>query len=413
MGLLKKILKILLPKTTIHRLRREKESSRYRFWRLVWYFKSGFPRKSYYRDPYPNDNTYWVSPNEIHYLTLNEFNYYRDHNKIVSGDWDLPLIRFEENDFYQAYTQRINRKKKWSETEYYKKYLNEIETGENKWGCSNKEEWDQRCTQLDKIYDNIRRKGYSSKKIEDYISVNIGRHGQLLFNDGRHRLTFCKILNISEIPIRITVRHTKWVMFKNQISEYVQSRNGKVYAPINHIDLQNIPSGYGHLRFDLIRKNMKVQPPCNLLDIGAHWGYFCNRFAELGFNCLAVENHPENLFFLKKIKMAEDRQYSLYDDNLFTLDIKNKHFDVVLALSVFHHFTKFENTYHKLVRFLNNLKVKEMFFEPPDPNEPQMQSAYKNFTANKFAKFIIDNSCLQSYSKIGAAEDGRGLYKIN
>ena len=412
MKLLKNKLKNILPKTTIHWLRRKKENGRYRFWRFVWCLRNVFPRNDYSKDPYSNDKTYWVAPNKILYLTPNEFNYYRDHGKIVAGDWDLPLIKFEENDFFLAYTQRVYQKKRWSETEYYKKYLHEIKTGKNKWGCSNQDEWDKRCEQLDQIYDDIRRNGYSPKKIEDYISVNIGRDGHLLFNDGRHRLTFCKILQIPEIPIRMTVRHRKWVMFKKQIYEYAQKRNGKVYAPINHIDLQNIPSGYGHQRYDLIRKNMTAKPPSNLLDIGAHWGYFCSRFEEGGFNCTAVENHPENLFFLKKIKTAEDRQYTIYDDDLFTFDVGNKRFDIVLALAVFHHFTKFENTYHKLVRFLNSLKMKEMFFEPPDPNEPQMQSAYKNFTENEFAQFIIINSCLQNYTQIGVAEDGRGLYKI-
>ena len=117
--------------------------------------------------------------------------------------------------FYQSYAQRIKEHKAWNQTQYYIHHLSQIMRGEERWGCRNKSEWDQRCDLLDDIYQDIKINGYHPQKVEDYISTNIGRDGHLLFNDGRHRLTFCKLLGIPEIPIRITVRHAKWVMFKN------------------------------------------------------------------------------------------------------------------------------------------------------------------------------------------------------
>ena len=73
---------------------------------------------------------------------------------------------------------------------------------------------------------------------------------------------------------------------------------------------------------------------------------------------------------------------------------------------------KEEKTHNQLVKLLQALKVGEMYFEPPDPKEPQMQSAFRNYSCEEFVNFIIQNSCLKHYKLIGSAEDGRKLYKL-
>jgi len=364
------------------------------------------------RDPYTNNDFYAVNPRNIRYRTRKEFRYLQDHNRVIVNDWDIPLCRFEEDLFYQSYELRIKQNIAWTKTQYYNHHLRQIMNGEAMWGCRSKSEWDQRCQLLDNIYTDIKDNGYHPQKIEDYISVNIDRHGHLLFNDGRHRLTFCKLLGVREIPIRITVRHSKWVKLKNQIYDFAKSRRGKVYAPITHIDLQSVPSLHGHKRFELIRQNLTPPYRGTVLDIGSHWGYFSHKFEELGFDCLAVENDPQNLYFLKKLKKAEDLNFTVFHKSIFSLDTSRKKYDIALALAVFHHFTKEEKTYNQLVRFLRNLQMREMYFEPPDPEEPQMQSAFRNYSCEEFVQFIIKNSCLNHYKPIGSAEDGRKLYKL-
>jgi len=408
----KNLLKIILPEPVADWLRNNKESCRFYSWRLVWFTREKFLPSRYVIDPYLAPETYLISPAKIAYRTLDEFNYLRDHNRVVGGDWDIPLSRFEEHLFFRSYKEIVTGNTEWSQTAYYKHHLMEILNGEERWGCRSKGEWDQRCKLLDNIYTDIKKNGYHPQKIEDYISVNIGRHGHLLFNDGRHRLTFCKLLGIREIPIRITVRHSKWVRLKNQIYDFSKSRRGRVYAPITHIDLQSVPSLHGHKRFELIRQNLKPPYRGTVLDIGAHWGYFSHQFEELGFDCLAVENDPENLYFLKNLKKAEDRNFTVFDKSIFSLDTGSKKYDIALALAIFHHFTKGEKTYNQLVKFLRDLNIGEMYFEPPDPKEPQMQSAFRNYSCEEFINFITQNSCLEHYKLIGSAEDGRKLYKL-
>ena len=100
-----------------------------------------------------------------------------------------------------------------------------------------------------------------------------------------------------------------------------------------------------------------------LLDIGANWGYFCHRFEDAGFQCYAVEASFREYYFLDKLRVAENRSFAAIHASIFEFWEKSE-FDVVVALSIFHHFLKTENEYEKLVSFLRRLRTRVLFFEP-------------------------------------------------
>lgn len=104
-----------------------------------------------------------------------------------------------------------------------------------------------------------------------------------------------------------------------------------------------------------------------LLDIGANLGYFCHRFEDEGFECYAVENSPTELFLLKRLQRAENKKFQIVGESIFNWSQVNQiHFDVVLALNVFHHAIKTKVSYHKLISLLQNLRMTELFFETRD-----------------------------------------------
>ena len=87
-------------------------------------------------------------------------------------------------------------------------------------------------------------------------------------------------------------------------------------------------------------------------------------------------------------------------------------FDVVLALNIFHHFLKRENTYLNFVSLLKRLKVKELIFEAHNPQEFRNRKVYKNYTPEQFVNFIIENSCLNKATLLIKMESGRTIYKL-
>ena len=95
---------------------------------------------------------------------------------------------------------------------FYRRVLDEIESGIVKWGCKNRQDLDKRCQLWDELFNDVRQNGYKSRAflrkeqaknslpdLEDEITVNIGRDGDLLFNNGRHRLTFAKIAGMEKV----------------------------------------------------------------------------------------------------------------------------------------------------------------------------------------------------------------------
>jgi hypothetical protein len=221
-----------------------------------------------------------------------------------------------------------------------------------------------------------------------------------------------KIAGIEKVPVKITVRHAQWEMFKKEIEQYASKNGGRVYTALTHIDLQQIPVHYSEIRWQMIRDNIG-EGNKNVLDIGAHWGYFCHKLEDAGFRCFAVEIDEENLHFLGKLRKAEKKEFAIITKSIFDLAREGPlKYDIVLALAIFHHFIKEQRTFEKLKFLLHGLDVNEMYFEPHLPDEPEMQGSYLNPSPQEFVDFIISNSCLNNYRLLGYCEEGKPLFKL-
>lgn len=352
----------------------------------------------------------WVNPIEIVYGQKGEFyiNYFSGN--VYDGDWDKEVYFFDEEMlFYKSYLKRLETGS-WESTEYYQHHLTQINNGIIKWSCSNKEEWDERCKRLDSIYKSMRDEGFVEDKIvDDYISVNIGRNGEFIFNNGRHRLSFAKILKIEKIPVRVTVIHKQWFDFRERILIYALSMNNAIYTTMIHPDLQDFPVTNAD-RFDLIKSYLNVKHK-TVLDIGTHWGFMSFKFAEMNKTCFAVEVDKRYFYFLDKLNAISKHKINLIYQDIFEFVKINNKFDTVLAFAIFHHFLKKEDLYNKLIVMLKSLDMKEMFFQPHNPNENQMKNAYKNYNPKEFCEFIISNSCLTHYKKISESYN-RPIYYL-
>lgn len=165
------------------------------------------------------DKIYWINTEQIIYATLHEFLPLEFSGSILDGDWDKLEKKFENLEVFIAFKERFLEKKEWHQTTYYKIILKGIEQGRYLWNCTNKYDLDKRFQFIDTLYKKIKKNGYKSQReihfrkkyniaeILDEISINIGRNGDVLFNDGAHRLSIVKILEIEKIPIHITVIH--------------------------------------------------------------------------------------------------------------------------------------------------------------------------------------------------------------
>lgn len=169
------------------------------------------------RHPFEHDRVIWVAPALITYCTVKEFDPIGSDGLVLDGAWDRSEKLFENLDVFHAFKDHFGHGLPWEETEFYRNTVHAIEKGLFYWGCRNENDFRKRCEKLEGLYFEISRNGYRSQKeinpgftdvlSIDEISVNVDRQGQLLFNNGAHRLSIAKLLLLPKIPVRITVWH--------------------------------------------------------------------------------------------------------------------------------------------------------------------------------------------------------------
>jgi len=137
--------------------------------------------------------------------------------KINNSNWDYkPGVLFSKLPEYKALVNHYTGKENWKNSNFALKYLDflRIFNVKKDRGISNYKEFlSEREKQIDKLFQSIIKKGIKPSNISknkelfvDNISVNLTKKNQMYFNNrGHHRLTIAKILNLKEIPVKITV----------------------------------------------------------------------------------------------------------------------------------------------------------------------------------------------------------------
>jgi hypothetical protein len=412
-------------------------------WRVIW--KLRLTLKSIWLSV-DLEKIYWINPQKIIYgLESNELMVskykYKGKKPYRYGGFTSNIIKFEDKLIYRSFYDHFIEGKQWKETGFYKRVINMIKDGKCIWCCSSVSEYNRRCEKLDKLYYTIKKNGIEVqqrlretallkenmiKEIANEIIVYIGPEGELIHRNGQHRLTISKILNIDKVPIQILYRDKKWIEFRKEILAYIRREmNGKAFQPIPHPDLSDIPSLWSDRRFKMIMQNLTTKKGM-LLDIGAHWGYFCHKFEEMGFQCTAMEDSPKNLYFLRKLKRAGYADFQIINKSIF--DYKDYehgedglNFDIVLALNIFNQFVDMEKNdlYLKLIELFRKLKAKEMYFQVPNELEGMQQAQLKvkygnknrDYSSQEFINLIIKGSNFTNVERIG--EDRNcGIYKL-
>lgn len=334
-------------------------------------------------------------------------------------------MKFEERESYKGFYQHFIKGKKWPETKFYQTVVHQLESVIFKWGCSSEKEFIERCRQLDELYKEIKNNGFKTQKmlgngeklkhrgireVKDEISIAIGRDGDLIHWDGQNRLAIAKILNLSQIPIKIYRRHNNWMKFRKKLLYYIKKEmNGRALEPLLHPDFGDIPSIWGDKRFEIIKQNTKLKNG-KLLDICAHWGYFCHRFEEMGYYCTAFEENSENRYFLKKLKRAGNMNFKVIDQ--LTDDFKdNLYFDIVLMLNLSHYLLEKKERHDRFVKLLRKIKTCEIYLQINLPLEMKGGSIHRNCIREDIINVVIKNINLKNVSCIREIK-GSKIFKL-
>lgn len=264
--------------------------------------------------------------------------------------------------------------------------------------------WDLNKIKLENTHSNLK----TSNPTEE-IRVVIDRNGSFLLNDGIQHLLREKKAGSKSIKVTVMRRHYEWAKLKKEIYSYSQEQPKGVYQIPVHPDLRQINAHRRDDRWELIAKNIPINKG-SVLDIGSNWGYFCHKFEDLGFDCSAVEINYRWLYFLRKLRDAENKNFKVIQGSVFK--VPQKEYDIVLALSIFHHFLRSAALYEELTNYLNGLDIQYMFFEPHETGHG-FPGAYIDYSETEFIDYILHNSCLNEYKLLGKTQRGRRLYLLS
>lgn len=234
-----------------------------------------------------------ISPNAVQHLVSPQFqnDLPSDGTYIVGGDWDRTLIdsklyffngvenTFENRTlvpldkyvFYQSVENHIRRGVPWSETEFYQ-WTNRFDDFPDHILYGNDETREWRFNQLDRLAESIRAEGYKTQqectgdasivsgeeRVGTTVSrwvhsnnvppefhevmINIGRGGQLIFEEGRHRFAVARALELESIPVRVFVRHVEWQKKRQELStaSSYSELSKETKACLSHPDLASL-----------------------------------------------------------------------------------------------------------------------------------------------------------------------------
>ena len=165
---------------------------------------------------------------------------YHFAGSVIDGDWDADRRPFSESVVYRSFRAHFDDGVPWPETDLYAQCLDTIDAGGSPWGCTTPADVDQRCQEIDRLYETVATDGYRTQSellesgvdepfdharpseytrtVDGEIALTVGRDGELLFYDGRNRLAIAKLLDLESVPVVILVRHSQWQAVRDRVA---------------------------------------------------------------------------------------------------------------------------------------------------------------------------------------------------
>lgn len=181
---------------------------------------------------------------------------------VYGGPWDRFRSSLTDSPIYQAIAERFRDGVAWEETEHYRRTARAIDAGGSRWNSSSERELREKIQFLERLYESMAQHGYVPQtEVENYSSdalpkpepstkrilgddvpnecmVGVGRNGEMIrFTGAHHRVSIAKVLDLSDIPVVVTVRHERW----QQIREAYQQASSVDAIPDELLEFASHP----------------------------------------------------------------------------------------------------------------------------------------------------------------------------
>jgi hypothetical protein len=344
---------------------------------------------------------------------------------VLGGDWDALEHPFENDRRFHAVRDVIALGKCWQDTREYEDAVETLKSGQPVRYCCTREELDDRFRALDGLVRAIRDEGYLTQRElrsrrtrewqlgrQDEISVAIGRHGDILYRDGAHRLAIAKLVGVPRLPVEVEVRHADWMAFRLLIEQYALEHGGRVPTPLLHPDLDNVPFRCTReSRLRMLREHLPITG--TVLDITPGWGYFSTRLQGEGWDCTALERPPSDAPFLGGLRRACRCTFSLLsEDELPRLPGERRSFDTGLLMNDGLD-RRTRSTPGDLARILDVVTLRQLFVEPDAFARSLAESDDGTSDEASFLESLMKLTGLRDRTCVGGSREAGPLYRLS
>jgi hypothetical protein len=136
---------------------------------------------------------------------------------LKDGDWDKNGYAIENyGSIMSILKKRVENKSAFDNIEEYLQNLVYIEAGGTPDNCYTCRQYEAKWRSIEMLYYQIKANGYRTQtelgtnQPYNELRIQIGREGELLFEDGIHRLIIAKLLGMDKVPAIITRRHKQY-----------------------------------------------------------------------------------------------------------------------------------------------------------------------------------------------------------
>lgn len=194
-------------------------------------------------------------PLEIHSLEKGMFQPAVDTGLVLPGNWDRYRKEYRFDRIYRGLKAHFDGDASWEDTEYGRDVARVLQLSEYPYDSVD----EYFAARIRPLYESIAEHGYRTDvesgdeaaddqgssgvpvTRDDYVGVNVGRNGELIFNNHcHHRFAVSKILDVDEIPAIAVVRHEQWQELRREVeaADAVDDLSERARANLDHPDLR-------------------------------------------------------------------------------------------------------------------------------------------------------------------------------
>lgn len=210
---------------------------------------------------------------------------------VRDGDWDLEDYPLSELGIFEAIRQRYEEQAPWGEIPYFHNMRRAIDAGRPRFKYRRPQDIPRQWRRIDRLYEQVRRGGFRSqaelgtRRPWDEITLAVGRDGQLLFLDGRHRLAVAQVLGCRRVPALVALRHRSWAELRHELTRL--DGEDALLLP-SHPDLPSTPWPPAPSPPLQLVLPYLPPPPGPALDLEPGFGFWCQQMQEKGYDTVVL-----------------------------------------------------------------------------------------------------------------------------